>query len=847
MRGFKYTEQLFFSAINKTTIEVTFDNGDVKQYTVDAMTPGEDNEVTFTEGEQEFTVTVTDYAALVASTIEITTNRLQVAPSQSLAYTVLDQYGEEMTVAGSALTVTAYNNTTKTNVTTTVTNIGNIDMSGQTANDVIKFTVYLTANPDVKAIKDITLTTIALASITLNDPTVPANAERITVGQTGVVMGYTAKDDNGDAYTLTASSANKAAIETNDGVEIDLTNITGISTDASGKLLLNLSSSTAGDAKIKITIPSTGQIVIKTFKVNAAAGVVATMTLAEEAKTIAAGTTAYVDMTVEDNYGKVLKPADYAGGTYNIISSNPSVVANAGTLLINPTPGNANFGKLEILVAPGATKDAKTTITITSSTGTVYDTITVTAGAAPVATKVAIAANSKHNTNLIVGSDTTIGFTVTDQYGNAIASDGPYQVNYTVLNSATAITKTGNSTNESAATVTVTATEAGTATLKVELVKTSDSTVKDYFSIPFTVVANTSEGLTYAVADIATLYKAGADADADDGDINATEVAAGYVKEISITATDANGNNYTIPSSEIVSVTSDSTAVDIAKVAGKWYVGGTDAAITEDTTVTLNVIFNADDGVSTITKNVLVSKEDLKAQSLAFKDAAYGTAGANDVTAITIPNAAGYAADIAANVGTGKVYLWIKDQFGGYLLGDTAANFNLGFASINGVTDAADDDSVALAAPQVGSLTITDTSSDVTFTKENASFRIVAYTANGKTAYITVTVADGIAPTLDSVTLADVAGGAGAEVDDTITFVFSEAIDPATTAVAGLTAGGAAVGNLDILDFANELAIGDFATPFAIAGGSGSEAMTGSAQLSADGKTLTVTITAITL
>ncbi|MCD5324109.1 MULTISPECIES: hypothetical protein [Pontibacillus] len=53
---------LRLSAINATTIEVTFSNGVTEEFTVDELTPDVENEVTVTYEDEEYTVTVDDYS-----------------------------------------------------------------------------------------------------------------------------------------------------------------------------------------------------------------------------------------------------------------------------------------------------------------------------------------------------------------------------------------------------------------------------------------------------------------------------------------------------------------------------------------------------------------------------------------------------------------------------------------------------------------------------------------------------------------------------------------------------------------------------------------------------------------
>lgn len=127
------------SAINSKTIKVTFDNGETTEVTLEKALVAGENEVTFTYNGQEFTTTIT-FEAPVATSIEISTNRVQDAASQSIAYTVKDQYGEEFEVDPADLTVSVYNVTDKQNFGT-VSDLTNVDidsMAGVDAGDVLR-------------------------------------------------------------------------------------------------------------------------------------------------------------------------------------------------------------------------------------------------------------------------------------------------------------------------------------------------------------------------------------------------------------------------------------------------------------------------------------------------------------------------------------------------------------------------------------------------------------------------------------------------------------------------------------------------------------------------------------
>ncbi len=415
-------------AINSTTISVTFDNGVTENFTVEALTPDTDNERTITYLEKNYTVTVSDYAAPVATSISVDTVRIQDAASQALVYTVLDQYGEEMTVAANALTVTAYNVTSKASLAT-ITDITNFDISGSTAlDDVVRFTVYLTANPSVKIIKEVTVEPAAAAkTIQFGDFVLPQDEPRAKVNLANVKLNYTATDQFGSAIKL----ATDADLTDNNGVSAEglifsFQNISAATVNSDGEIVVTLGASTTTPAKITATNPETGEIVVsKSLTVNAVEAIDSVTLTKPETATYAVGdTAAKINIAAVDQYGTALTNTeiDTQKASIALSSSNQAVVAN------NDFTINAD-GTISVDLS-GNTAG---TTTIFAQVGTNITQFVMEVGEArrPNAMTVKTAPTAR----IMEGTNTTIQYELTDQYGAAWAdadSDAT-KVNFSIV------------------------------------------------------------------------------------------------------------------------------------------------------------------------------------------------------------------------------------------------------------------------------------------------------------------------------------------------------------------------------------------------------------------------------
>jgi hypothetical protein len=636
---------------------------------------------------------------------------------------LVDQYGEKMNYTADAFSIIATNKTQNNKAVTVNVADNKFTVDTKTTaeefktNDEIQLTLLhkssaLSATATLKVVESTYVTSIELAS----NVTLPTGVTRLTQNSANasapVKVYYTAKNNYGEAVDLKDATDAYTLTSTNPSV-LDTSNVE-FGTDADGKTYVAIKGFGAeGNATLVLLTNRTGALSKIDLNVLKNAGEVNTAEYAATSVEVAQGSKAYIPMKFYDMYGDKVEASK---ATVALTPSDSKLAAN-----FISTPGD-NYGSIEI-DATSAT--ANSTVIVTATVNGVPTIITVKVGATAVPSNLTVKADT---TSLIAGSTAKIALDVKDQYaGSATVADtrgaeGSYYVKATVLdNTDEVVTAAVTSSKE----VTVTGVKAGTRNVKVDLVKVgageaATDTVVDTKTVAFTVEANTATNLTYAVNDIATLYKGAA----FDG---AKENA--YAKEITITGKKANGAIINIPASKILSVTSDNANVKAGKVSDKWYVGANAAdadKITADLTAKLTIVVATDDGSTIVTKDVTVSKEDKKAVALKLYDKANTETDKKEISAITLDN---YTDDATLN-------LYTVDQFGVEEAVTAADAVSLSSFS-TGVAKASDD----TAKIAGGKLTITDTNSD-TVVPAKATFKAtIVKGALTKTVTVTVTTA----------------------------------------------------------------------------------------------------------
>ncbi|AGL03616.1 beta strand repeat-containing protein [Desulfoscipio gibsoniae] len=888
---FNIHETRGFSAINANKIKVTFNKAveDTTKATfaVKRGTVTEEVAVTWNEAKTEATLTKTgnftpaEYTVTVGGVVEATntvtiaaeevksvvinTTQLQKSATAPVSIDFINQYGEKATVAANdtKLTLTAYNKTAGVALAQVPAKF-QFNAAAATLKDEVVITVMY---------KGITQTATAIVvnaatvgNVTLGEAVLPTGKTMFTpTGTKDVELAYTATNTLGEAYKLTAADKTSGAVQflSSDNT---ILNPADISIDTNNKIKI-AKFGKAGTVTLTALTPATGASTTTTVVVNEDAGAAYGLTLEKAAADFPAGsiTPFYVTQTVVDKYGTAIAQKDLKTADYTVSTNNSSVATAAFEI----TPGT-DYGKIKITPAAAAVKGNSATITVTVNATGNQATLLVTASDAAVPSSVDTKKNTTVSTNMLTGATQTLSFDVKDQYSTTYtAGVAGYTVEYTTSDSSV-IAITSNETAKDAintAAVDVKALKAGSATIKATLKKDSVAVAEKAYTI--TAIANSSAGLTYSVEAPTPAYKGLlskdivgetlGDAGAATLTTNADKeraIKSGYAAEVALYATDANGVKTLVPSSALVggapTITqaqkADGTGAATVQVAvfeynNKYYVYTSTAAaatdfevtvngtkVTQDVKAKLEFTINADDTIKTISQDVTISKDALKAQSIEFKSAAPGTTTATDVTAITVADYAAYTTAL-----TTKAYVWVKDQFGGYSLSDTGTEASA-FLSVVDLTDVtgASNDTVVIggaAAAQDGVITITDTGSNTVINKNGGVVRIIAKTG-ALTDFINLTIGkENVKPTLDSVVLANGSGTAATlDVNDTITLTFSEAMTTTGNATFAMTNGVVTLLDTTTLTF----------------GTVGVNAGTGTVAWSADGKVATLTFTAVT-
>ncbi|MED1822476.1 toxin Cry1Ac domain D-VI-related protein [Brevibacillus agri] len=653
-----------------------------------------------------------------------------------VAVELKDQYNEKLALNKDDFTVTAFNVTQNEVVKVDFDDTDKyyyIDTKSSAdqfkLNDEVNVTFLHNAS-GLKVTKTLKVSAASNATtVTFGNIELPTGKTLLTEDLKNVKVPYTAKDQYGNDVKLdghvTVVSSDKTIIDPSKVTFITENNVNKLQVAEFGK---------AGKVTLTLLNNVTGDTTQITFDVQEKAGSIYDVELEKTAVDLPQGKVdgIAVGLNITDKYGTKIEPKNYAAkeDAFTINSSNTSIV----TAVIDKDPASKNYGKL--ILKPIGKKGQSATVTVTVNDSGETASINVTIGEEAVLSIIDVSADSKHKTSLVKGAKTTVTFAVKDQYGNVTEKDSDaHTVEFKVKDSPTNITLGDAKTGEAAPAVSVTASKVGSATL-VATLKKGEAVVATK-EVTFTVVANDSTNLTYEVADVPKLYKGGA----------ADNV---YAEKLSISAKDANGTVFAIPTEEIISVTSsDKTVANVAKTASGWVVFGKKVKEEgKDSTVTLTIVLNSDNDVKTITKDVVVSSEELAASTVRFmdKDPDGKTDAAETVTVLPkdAKDVTTFPVENPADLDDEDLFVVVQDQFGRYVEAISADELKAGepdfhvitFKSTNsvGIKDVNDDDAITIAKGEVDFKTLADN----LITEEGASFRLVGTTANGKVDYVTV-------------------------------------------------------------------------------------------------------------
>jgi putative cell wall-binding protein len=627
---------------------------------------------------EEAVVETVDFAPVEETELVITTEEIELKANAPLKFEVRNQYGKSMNIAGTDanLTALAYNITkakahTLTGQATsefkfdaTFANTGSpLPAEAAEVGDEIRVTLtYKDFTVQQVLIVGEAVPAAAAADITLGTVSPKEGKTVIFESDTSFEIPYDIVDQFGEEYTLTASSANPAAIETADGVTITSSNTTvlplaNISTDAEGKLQI---SGFGGAGKVTVTamINSTGDIATTTIDVKADA-VMSNVTIVPPTEVVAANDgTVKLDYVAEDQYGNVLdwsKAADkvliQAGfNVANNKTSDATVVSgmalNADGELVVTLAGAA--GEVTLKATDGATEEFGSVTfevladaVLTSIAGVKDLTTKVSEGVATDIAKENLVINDQYGRDYTLA--TTEGALVYFKSGSSTALAITGVTGADIDNAGVVDATTGK------ATITGTATS-GSSTLVIALVtNTADTSTAVAGGTYEVTITNETDVAGYSIEDVDVLF----------GDAtHTTAVAAGdYAKTLKVVGLDADGNEVAVDQSKITAITTSNSSVI-----------GTDLVSKK--------VFALDKGSATVA--VWIGAEKVAETVVTAVDEAPAA------QTVKFANATGTISTDGGTLDLGAT-LEVKDQYGVALTG-AGAPANLGVWSVTGPT-----------------------------------------------------------------------------------------------------------------------------------------------------------------
>ena len=607
------------------------------------------------------------------------------ADKGTIGFKVYDQYNTEITSTATALVnAISWTASIATDSKTATNGVLTVDA---TTNFTDKQSFVITAVDSATGINKAVTVTVgdaaAVSTVTLGDNVLPTGKTRIYTGlSTAVTVPISGVDQYGNVLDTTAKLNGITLLSSDSGVVFT-------QTDVNSKAAINVNTTSLATAKtvvMTLVINSTGQTVTRSFDIVKTGQADVVTIGAMETTTATQGdlaNTIVFPITVVNQFGETLTPAEVVAqknaGNITVTSTGS---LSAATMNINTTVGNKNYGKL-VNTATNTGAPGVGTIVVTTATGKTAS-VNVTTKAARIVSE--IVAPTTVTTNLVAGATSTVTYNYRDQYGDTVVpaagnTNTALTWKYVVTNltgdaGVITVNKTTGATEETMSPVVVTATagKTGTAKVSAQLLNASLEVVSQV-ETTFTVTSNNASGLTYGVADVPTLLAVAGSAQGVTGaDVDA--------RPVTVTATDGT-NNYAVPDSQIISITSLTpgvvvsagqlgSGVTVIAQQSKWVIGADDAAnitfATGSSTATINVrvVINTADGLKTVDKAITVSKAAPRTVELKITD--------TDIPATTnpyeIPTAASeissftFANRAAAETGQSNVFLLAKDQYG---------------------------------------------------------------------------------------------------------------------------------------------------------------------------------------
>lgn len=540
----------------------------------------------FAEGANVGTVEV---EAQEIASLEIATDNVIIGNPVDLVYNAKDQYGEKMDVTADKIAWTVVNTTDITRAVTAGTGtpatdkVIKLDTSATNVDDVLRVTAFLTADPTIKVVKEVTVSNVFTQEFALGTVVLPEGKTRLdqAVSAYDVELSYTAADNYGEAVKLPASQTGATIGEiTFVSSNEDLVKVANMATDAKSKLTFKVEAAKSGKATLTALNNSTGETSSVEIEVFAtAAPATAEFGEFKDGAEIVAGDaagTAKLGITFFDQYGEAIEDDTYTIGTdFNV------TVTGAGTLTVTP----ALVGGYMVFDDLNATAGTYTITLVHKTTGASASTqVTVNEARVPNELKVKTAPDA----SVEVAGTTNVEFEVYDQYGKLIpfVNLGTYTIDVTY--SAAGATASVTNNPLTSYTETITGNAAGTETITFTLNSAAPVTAIDAQEFEIEVIDAlatldvTVDKTEYTAGDTATVTikaeKAGNVAHTDYNKTEVAEIAVGsnkylrtvtFVNGVATTTVPVEEAGATVTVNATVNAKTDGTAPTVKVVAAE--------------------------------------------------------------------------------------------------------------------------------------------------------------------------------------------------------------------------------------------------------------------------------------
>ncbi|MCX7884039.1 MAG: Ig-like domain-containing protein [Caloramator sp.] len=405
-----------------------------------------------------------------------------------------------------------------------------------------------------------------------------------------------AVDQYGNPIKSATQLSNDYLVVTPAGITLQVQWVSATSTEPA-KLKLVAVPTIAGTYTITVVSKATGDSAVASIVVEKAIAL-ETFTLQTPSDLYILGEDLYIPFTAVDQYGNAITKYSQLYG--NVTLSTTNTTKYPIQLEKNPIDGTAR-----IKLSTGAGAAANDIVMVTAIANNKVSTITVKLNPAKVPTRIA-GLSKDAVTKMTVGATSTLSntdFVIKDQYERDMTSL-PTGWTIDVVSSDT--------TKVNVAGLRLSGVAVGSSTITAKL--NNNGTVVGTSAFEFVAETVSKSNIASYVIDTAdkiyttnTTYSA------------ATLEEKAYAVDIEVYGKTANGDKVALKSTDLINLHSTNAKVDLTSASGKVYANGTFAPGVTEENATIVATINGADGITTVLKNVKLTKEVPVGSSIAVK------------------------------------------------------------------------------------------------------------------------------------------------------------------------------------------------------------------------------------